>query len=53
MKIPVGAHIGIRGVGGPACDGLGNGPERLCRLWSSGHCAGDVRQEGASWRCVR
>jgi len=53
VDVAVGARVGIRCVGGPACDGLGDGPERLCRLGCcSGQCAGGVRQEGTSGRRV-
>jgi len=55
VDVAVGARVGIRGIGGPACDGLGDGPERLCgRLGcGGGQRAGGVRQEGASGRRVR
>jgi len=53
VDIAVGTRVGIRRVGGSACDGLGDGPERLCRLGCcSGQCAGGVRQEGTSGRRV-
>jgi len=53
VDIAVGARVGIGCVGWPACDGLGDSPERLCRLGCcSGQCAGGVRQEGTSGRRV-